>query len=136
MHSTLTLIIFAALTEAGSIPLLPPILPPLSIRETLQNNTGVALFGQNPTQFNPRSDANYKDTVAWRVYIAFLVLGILTAVVMPPIVCSPDILYHYRSMRAKKQTEKRKNDVEVATAKIREVLQHPKSAHLRAERLG
>jgi|SRR5690242_5472998 len=130
MHSTLILTTLAALAQAGRIRLLPPIL----IRDAVQNGMFVAHSDQDLTQVNDGPKVHYKDTVAWQVYIAFLVLGILIAVLMPAAVYSPDMLYWCRSMRAKKLTEQRKVDVEVATVKMQDMLQLPEGAYLRAER--
>lgn len=132
MHSTLILMALAALAQAGRITLPPPIL----IRDTVQNSTFIARLDQDFTRVDAGPKVHYKDTVAWQMYIAFLVLGILIAVLMPAAVYSPDMLYWYRSMRAKKQTEQRKVDVEVATLKMQDMLQRPEGAHLRTERYG
>lgn len=138
MQSTLIFVTFAALAQAGLVPLLPPFLPPLSVRDAPRNSTitMAAPFGLNSTQSNLGPDVHYLDTVAWKVYIAFLVLGILTAALMLPVVYSTDLLSWYRSRRAEKQNKQREIDVKVAKAKMREMLQQPEHAHLRAERYG
>lgn len=136
MQTTLVLFAFVTLVHAGIIPSFSPKPPPLTAREAPDNVTLTTLLGVNLTLPNLELGFHYNDTVAWRVYIAFLVLGIIMAVLLSIFAVSPDMLNWYRYMQTRKEVNQRKVDVEVATAKMREMLQQPESAHLPRERFG
>ena len=131
MQTTLALAMLVTLTQAGPI----PIIPPVERRDNLFNSTMNISAGQNATQTNPRSVMNY-STAAWRTYIAFLSIGILVAILMLPAVFSADIMCWYGSRHQRqKQKEKkqRKVDLDIGQARLRE-MHEPEAAHLRAER--
>ncbi|KAF2628959.1 hypothetical protein BU25DRAFT_465994 [Macroventuria anomochaeta] len=130
METTIVLTMFATLAQAGLLPFLPSI----EVRDMLQNSTANVYAGQNTTQVDPESMRDY-NTTEYRVYIAFLVSGIVMAVAILPVSCSPDILYWYRRKREDKQVRQRKADVEMATAKMRAMAQ-PDMVYLRPERAG
>ena len=110
------------------------ILPPIVVRDMLGNSTMSMSAGLNATQVDREAARDY-NTAEYRVYIALLVFGIVIAVLVLPVAGSMDILRWYRWMRKKKAIKQRKIDVEIATAKIREMTQ-PESAYLRPERFG
>lgn len=130
MATTLLLTMFATFAQAH----LTPLLPPITVRDTLQNSTINISAGRNTTYPGAVPTRNY-NTAAYKVYIAFMVFGTVAAALMLPIVCSPDILHWYRQMKQKKATKQRKEDVAEVTARMRETAQ-PQEVHLRPERPG
>lgn len=108
------------------------ILPPVVMRNTLQNSTMNTSAGQNSTLLDDQPIRNY-DTTDYRVYIGFLVFGVVMAVLLLPIACSYDILNWYRSKRESKKIQQRKVDVEWAKVKMCEMTQ-PAAAYVRPER--
>ncbi len=127
MQLICALIMFATLAQAIFIPM-----PPIQIRDTLHNSTVSSSVDQS-TQVDSESTFNH-STAAWRMYIAFLVLGILAAIIMFPAVCSADVLTLCRSRRKQEVFKQHKVDVELAALKMREMLQEPEGAYLRNER--
>jgi hypothetical protein len=131
MATTILLTMFATLAQASLTPLLPPIV----VRDTLQNSTTNVTAGQNTTYPGAQSTRNY-DTAAYKVYIAVMVFGTVSAALMLPIVYSPDVLYWWRQKKHKKAVEQRKEDVAEATARMRQEMTQPQEAHVRPERPG
>lgn len=129
MNTATTLIMFAAFAQAGLVPMLPS----LEVRYPLHNSTIDALDNCNSTKVSHEPTRRY-DTAGWRVYIAFLVLGILVALLTLPVVCSPDLMRWYRSIRGRRNVEERTVDVEFATAKMQEMAQ-PDDVYLPRERV-
>lgn len=130
MATTILLTMFATFAQAH----LTPLLPPITVRDTLQNSTINVSAGRNTTYPGAESTRNY-NTAAYKVYIAFMVFGTVAAALMLPIVCSPDILHWWRQMRQEKAVKRRKEEVAEATARMREMTQ-PQEVHLRPERPG
>lgn len=127
MKTTIAVTMLTSLAQAAYL----PILRPITVRNTQPNNTTNIYPGHN-TLLVPEAARKY-DTAAYRVYITFLVFGIVMAIVVVPIACSNDTMHWYRAMRAKKGIQQRKVDVEAATRKMREMTQQPDRAYLRPE---
>lgn len=104
------------------------------VRDVLQSSTVDASAGRNTTLPHGGSTRDY-DTVGYRVYIAFLVFGIVMAVLYLPLVFSSSVLCWYHRRRENKMARQRGVEVEVATAKMREMLR-PDAVYLRSERAG
>jgi hypothetical protein len=133
MATTLLLAAFAALAQAHVIPPLPI----LQVRDPLSNTSTPAPAGGNFTYtypgFNSPSDPAYTHSAAWKVYIAFLVLGSCMAVVVPLL----GVLYWFLARR-NKDGKKPKEDVEMSRLSrmrgMAEGVLPLRNAHVRPER--
>jgi hypothetical protein len=128
MQLALIVSVLATLSRARYIPILPPVV----VRDILQNSAMNNSAGQNLTLSDDKPIRNY-DTTKYRVYIGFLVFGVVMAVLLLPIVCNYDILKWYRNKREGKKIQQRKVHVEWAKAKMHEMTQ-PAAAYVRPER--
>ncbi|OSS53328.1 hypothetical protein B5807_02650 [Epicoccum nigrum] len=135
MTTTLLLTGLAALTQAH---ILPP-LPILSVRDPLANTSTPAPAGGTPNSTYPGFDSlshpAYSHSAAWKVYIAFLVLGIFIAVLVPAL--GFWIWFRARRGKGKKQGGR---DVEMSGLQklkaraMAEGVLRPQGAHVRPER--
>lgn len=130
MQTAIVLAAFATLTQAG----LTPILSPTVARDVLQNGTMNTSTRRNTTLIDDQPAREY-STVEYRAYVAFLVLGIVLAVVFPPLVLSRDIGRLYRERKDSKKVKQRNFDVEMAHSKMR-AMTEPAVVYLRPERAG
>lgn len=90
--------------------------------------------GRNTTLIDDKPARDY-STVEYRAYVAFLVLGIVLAVVFLPLVLSRDIGRLYRERKDSKKVKQRNFDVEMAHSKMR-AMTEPAVAYLCPERAG
>ena len=137
MKTTLLLAAFAALAQARVI----PILPILAVRDPLSNTSTPAPAGGNlnstftyPGINAPRAPG-YTHIAGWKVYIAFLVLGIVAAVLVPLL----GGLLWYLPRRGKGGKNPKNGDVEMsrlAKMKVRGMVNmvRPQNAHVKPER--
>lgn len=135
MATTLLLAAFAALAQARVI----PILPILAVRDPLSNTSTPAPAGGNSTfaypGFNAATDPAYKHSAAWKVYLAFFVIGIVMAVILP--LLGAGLWYRARRSKSGKQPEEGVEMSRLAKLKARagvEGLKAPQNAHVRGER--
>lgn len=136
MATTLLLATFAALAQAHVIPPLPI----LQVRDPLANTSSPAPAGGNSTYtypgFNSPSDPAYKHSAAWKVYIAFLVISIAVAILLPLF----GTLFWRSLIRRSKDGKEPKENVEMSLmSKLKargmiEGLLPPRNAHVRPER--
>ncbi|KZM22485.1 uncharacterized protein EKO05_0000821 [Ascochyta rabiei] len=130
MNAVIILVILTTLAQAGLIPTLPPILG----RDEFQNSALHVSAGRNAMLVSDKPTQDY-NTVQYRAYIAFLVLGIVLAVLFLPVVLSRSIVGWYCKEQEKKKVQQRNVDMETATAQMRAMTQ-PEVVHLRPERAG
>jgi hypothetical protein len=135
MFTTILLALFTTVARASLTPLLPPIV----VRDGLHNSTIHANISaaHNETYTGAESIRNY-DTAAYKVYIAFLVFGTVSATLMLPVIYSPNAIHWWRQSKHQKALKQRKGDVAEATARVREMRESipppPPDAYLRPER--
>ncbi|KAJ4363842.1 hypothetical protein N0V95_000911 [Ascochyta clinopodiicola] len=130
MPTAIALAMLTTLAQAGLVQILPPILR----RDAFQNSTVNVSAGRNATLVNDKPMQDY-NTVEYRAYIAFLVLGIVLAVLFLPVVLSRSIMGWRFKEQEKKKVQQRNVDVGTATAQMRAMTQ-PEVVHLRPERAG
>ncbi|KAF1924887.1 uncharacterized protein M421DRAFT_95043 [Didymella exigua CBS 183.55] len=129
MATTTLLILFATLAQAS----LTPPLPPIIAREDFHNSTNYTNIsvGQNTTYPGAESLRDY-DTAAYKIYIAFMVFGTISAALMLPVIYSSDALHWRRQKKHETATRQRKKDVAEATARKRQMQREttrPQQAH-------
>ncbi|KAF2998996.1 hypothetical protein E8E13_007757 [Curvularia kusanoi] len=130
MFSTTHLLAFTALITLAQARVFHP-LPPIQVRDTAHNSTTPYPAGGNSTLSH--TVPSYDHSTAWRVYIGFLVFGILTAILVPLVATSPDTMSWYRGMRGLKKAKKIGYDVEFASAVKMSQMKRPEGAHMRPE---
>jgi hypothetical protein len=133
MATTFLLATFAALAQAHVIPI-------LSVRDPIANTTAPAPAGGNSTYtypgFDSPSDPAYKHSAAWKVYLAFLIIGIAVAVFLPAL----GAWLWWSLTRRSKNRKEPKEDVEMSrmsklkTRGMVEGLMPPRNAHVPRER--
>jgi hypothetical protein len=123
------LIMTATLGNASRLPVLPPIV----VRALPQNSTLVPPAGQNATNQADEQSVRDYDTVEYRAFIAFLVLGITVAILFLPVVFGPSLWRLYQEKQAKKRVRERMVEIEVAWTKM-QAMTEPQPALLRPER--
>lgn len=132
--STTLLAASAALAQAHYIPPLPI----LSTRDPLTNTSTPAPAGGNSTYpgINTPSDPAYAHSAAWKLYIAFLVVGAIMAVAVPVL---GGACFWFRVRRGKGKKQKG-DDVEMSgLSKMKaramvEGMMRPQNAHVRPGR--
>lgn len=137
MAITILLTLFATLAQARLTPLLPPIV----VRDGLHNTTVNANIsaGHNTTYSGTVPTRNY-DTAAYKIYIAFMVFGTVSAALILPLVYSPNAIQWWRQKKHEKSVKRRKEEVSPATVRMREMRVNtppppaPAEAYLRPER--
>ena len=136
MKTTLLLAAFAALTQARVIPPLPI----LEVRDSLANASmpAPAPAGGNSTFTYPGSNAAsgpaYKHSAAWKVYLAFFIIGTLMAAF---VVLGSAGWYLTRRCKSGKEPKEGVEMSRLAKLKARamvEGLMPPRNAHVRSER--
>lgn len=124
MQTFLILAAIVTLAQAG----LTPILPPLTPRDMPLNST------RNSTTFGDEVTP-YHTTVEYKVWLAFLIFGIVAAVMYLPLVFGRDLLRLCHGVKKGRQIQQRYGDVEMAQAQMRGMAE-PEVAYLRPERAG
>jgi len=78
------------------------------------------------------------DTVAYKMYIAFMIFGCVAATLILPVAYSPKAIHWWRQKKHQKSTKQRKEDVAEATMRMREMREStpptPPEAYIRPER--
>lgn len=138
MAATILLALVVTLAQAR---LMPP-LPPIVVRDGIENvydtvkNANIS-SGHNATYPGVDVARNY-DTVAYKMYIVFMILGAVTAALILSIVYCPSIIHWWRQKRHQKALKHRKEDVVEATMRMRRMRESmppaPPEAYLRPER--
>lgn len=136
--ATTILALFATLAQAR---LMPP-LPPIVVRDGLEDvydtvkNANISA-GHNATYPGADVARNY-DTFAYKIYIAFMIFGAVSAALILPIVYSRNAIHWWRQKKHQKALRVRKEDVAEATMRMREMREStpppPPEAYLRPER--
>jgi hypothetical protein len=138
MATAIFLALFVALAHARSMPPLPPIV----IRDGLGDvyntvkNAGLPA-GHNTTYFSAESARTY-DTVAYKMYVAFMIFGTVSAALLLPVVYSPNAIHWWRQKQHRESNKQRKEDVAEAAMRTREMCESmpppPAEAYIRPER--
>lgn len=133
MATTFLLALFVTLAQAS---LIPP-LPPLVVRDGFQNITIMNNIsgGHNTTYSGAISTRNY-GTAVYKIYIAFMVFGTISAALMLPVIYTPDMIHWWKQKKHQKAVTQRKQDVAEATMRMRQMVQQqdvsqPQRAHVR-----
>ncbi|KAF9693367.1 hypothetical protein EKO04_008757 [Ascochyta lentis] len=129
MQIVIFLASLTTLAQAGVV----SILSPIRGRDGTQNSTSTVSAGRDATLLNDKPMRDY-NTVEYRAYIAFLVLGIVVAVLFLPVVLSRSIVLWRCKQKEKKKIQQRNVDVNMATAQMH-AMTHPEDVYLRSERV-
>jgi hypothetical protein len=111
-----------------------PVLTQMEVRAMSQNSTISMPVGRNVTRVDDESIRHY-NTVKYRAYVGFLVIGIVIAVIFPFVFFGPSLFHCYRRRQEYNKAKERKADVEIYVAKMCAMTQ-PTPAVLRPERAG
>lgn len=138
MATTIILPLFATFAQAR---LMPP-LPPIVVRDGLEAvyntiaNASISA-GRNTTYPGAEMARNY-DTAAYKLYIAFMVFGTVSAALLLPVAYSPHVIYWWRQKKHQKSIQQRKKNIAEATMRMREMHEStpppPPKAYVRPER--